>query len=66
MALHRPRVNYFPPLYYSMNARYKWCNGSINKKIKRVYGDVVCNDRPFKAHFGTSYLDDLDFSIPIA
>ena len=34
------------------------CNGSINKGIK-------CNGRSSKAYFGTSYLDDLDFSILI-
>jgi hypothetical protein len=49
-----------------------WRNISIYKGIKGVYGDMVCNCRPFNAHYGamlvwtgTSYLDDSDFFIPI-
>ena len=49
-------------MYNSMNASYKWHNSSINKEIKGVYGEV-CNGRPSKAHFGSTYLDNLDFSI---
>jgi hypothetical protein len=35
------------------------CNGHISEEIKGVLW--VCNGRPFKTYFGTSYLDDSFF-----
>jgi hypothetical protein len=35
------------------------CNGHINEEIKGVLS--VCNGRPFKTYFDTSYLDDSFF-----
>jgi hypothetical protein len=47
-------------MYNSMNARYKWRNGSINKEIKGVYGDM-CNGCPSKAHFWFVIFGQLKF-----